>query len=314
MAVSMKTYPVDRLLAAFNLAMAGIWLVGSGSWGYAPLFVGLHLVAAGLPWLIRRAPSSPAPPVRFLRKVYPLLWLAAFWVEVDIVRGALHDGPNDALVLAIEEALLGGHLHLVWMPRMHDLWISEIFYFSYFAYYLALVLPVLWMVTRSAHHELMDALFRVMATFTACFLFYAFWPVDGPHFTGPIFDGPNGQGLFARLVDLVAIQHGQAAGAAFPSSHVAGAFTMAWVGWLYLPRWGFRVLALEAVGVFLSTVYTQQHYAIDALAGVLTALIVQAIVVPAALRVLRDRDERIPGIPPLLKPRLVPSLSGEEHP
>lgn len=314
MAVNMKTYPVDRLLAAFNLAMAAIWLMGSTRWDYAPILVGVHLAAAGLPWLIRTATLPAAPLVRLLRKVYPMIWLAAFWSEVDLLRRALHETPNDAVVLAAEEALLGGHLHLVWMPRMHELWISEIFYFSYFAYYLALVVPVLWLVIHASHDELMDALFRVMATFTACFLFYAFWPVDGPHFTGSIFDGPNGRGVFARLVDFVAIQHGQAMGAAFPSSHVAGAFTMAWVAWLYLPRWGFRILAVEAVGVFLSTVYTQQHYAIDALAGVVTALLVQTLMVPVVLRILRDRPQPIPGVPPLPVPELVPSLSREEHP
>lgn len=313
MAVSMKAYPVDRLLAAYNLAMAGIWLTGWTAWSYAPVLVGVHLAAASLPRLIRRAGPGVAPPVRLLRKVYPMIWLAAFWTEVDLARWALHESANDAAVLALEDALLGGHLHLVWMPRMHELWISELFYFSYFAYYLALVVPMLWLLLHVSHDELMDALFRLMATYTVCFLFYALWPVDGPHFTGPIFDGPNGRGLFARLVDFVAIQHGQAGGAAFPSSHVAGVLTMAWVAWRYLPRWGFYILALEAVGVFFSTVYTQQHYAIDALAGLLTAIAVQGLVVPIALRFLRDREPPAPGLPPLPVPGLIASLSREEH-
>lgn len=293
-----RLYPVDRLLAGFNVVMAAVWLSGMDRWGYAQVLAVVHVAAAALPLLIRRAKMLSGPG-RLLRTLYSMVWLMAFWTEVDFVRRLLHDRAHDALIIGLEDSLLGVHPHEVWMPHMHDLWISEILHFAYFAYYLVLTAPVLWLLVRGRQEALMDTLFRLMATLTVCFLFYLLMPVDGPRHTGPVFDGPNARGPFFRLVDIVAIEHGESLGAAFPSSHVAAAVTMAWVARLHLPRWAFRALVLEAVGVFLATFYTQQHYAIDALAGVLLAFILQGVLVPLALASARERDARIPGLPPL---------------
>lgn len=308
MAVSGRVYPVDRLLAVFNVIMAAVWLNGVDRWGYGQVLAVVHMVAAGLPLLLRRA-STLSGPGRVLRQLYPMVWLMAFWTEVDFVRRLLHDRAYDALIIRLEDSLFGIHLHEVWMPRMHDLWISEILHMAYFAYYFVLAVPVVWLLLRGRQEALMDTLFRLMATLTVCFLFYLLMPVDGPRHTGAVFDGPNARGLFARLVDLVAVEHGESLGAAFPSSHVAASVTVAWVARHHLPRWAFRVLALEAVGVFLATFYTQQHYAIDALAGVLLALVLQGLLVPLALASARARDPRIPGLPPLPPGLVVP---GEE--
>ncbi len=53
-------------------------------------------------------------------------------------------------------------------------------------------------------------------------------------------------------------------------------------------RWFRRpvaaLLAAAAVGVTLSCVYTQNHYAVDALAGIVWALALQLVVAPALLR------------------------------
>ena len=304
-----STYPVDTLLSAFNLVMAGIWLTGAAAWEYAPVLGAAHAVAAALPWLLRRM-EKPSPPVWVLRRLYPMLWLLAFWIEVDLVRRQLGDTAYDAWVVALEDAVLGIHLHEIWMPNMHALWFSELMYAAYFGYYLTLVLPVLWLLARRSDGVLMDALFRMMATFTVCFLLYALWPVDGPRHVGPFFDAPDAQGLFYSLVDFVAVKNGTSLGAAFPSSHVAGAVTVAWVARLYMPRWAFWVLSLEAAGVFLSTFYTQQHYAIDAVAGVMVAVVIQGLAIPMARRRLSRVAFDAPGIPPL--PRLVRYATPEE--
>ena len=306
-----STYPVDTLLSAFNLLMAGIWLTGVAAWAYAPVLVVVHAAAAALPWLLRRM-ETPSRPVWALRRLYPMVWLLAFWTEVDLVRRQLGDGAHDAWVVALEDAVLGIHLHEIWMPNMHSLWFSELMYAAYFGYYLTLVLPVLWLLARRSDEVLMDALFRMMATFTVCFVLYALWPVDGPRQVAPFFDGPNARGVFYRLVDFVAVQNGMSLGAAFPSSHVAGVVTVAWVARRYMPRWAFWILSLEAAGVFLSTFYTQQHYAIDAVAGVMVAVAVQGLAVPMARRGLSRAALDAPAVPPL--PRQVCYAAPEEDP
>lgn len=296
-----STYPVDTLLSVFNLLMAGIWLTGVAAWEYAPVLVAVHAAAAALPWLLRRV-ERPSRPVWVLRRLYPMVWLLAFWTEVDLVRRRLGDGAYDAWVVGLEDAVLGIHLHEVWMPNMHALWFSELMYAAYFGYYLTLVLPILWLLVRRSEEVVMDALFRMMATFTVCFLLYALWPVDGPRHMAAVFDGPNARGVFYRLVDLVAVKNGSSLGAAFPSSHVAGAFTVAWIARRHMPRWAYWILSLEAAGVFLSTFYTQQHYAIDAVAGVMVAVVVQGLAIPIARRGLSRATLGSPAVPPLPQP------------
>lgn len=303
-----RTYPVDWLLAAYNLVMALVWLLGAPGWTHGPALVTAHLAAAALPLLVARA-GPPGPLLARVRALYPLAWLLAFWIEVDLVRRRLHHGAHDAFVLALEDGILGLHPHALWMPRMHDLWLSEILHFSYFAYYAALVIPILWLAARGTEARLMDAQLRMMAVFALCFLSFAAFPVDGPQHTAPLFQGPNAAGPFARLTGLVARGNAEALGAAFPSSHVAGAVTMAWIARLHLPRWAFLLLAAEAVGVFLSTFYTQQHYAIDSLAGVAVAVATQALLVPALLgaRARWAAASRAPRRPSLPVPALPPA-------
>jgi hypothetical protein len=57
--------------------------------------------------------------------------------------------------------------------------------------------------------------------------------------------------------------------------------TIAFLGWRWFPRGVAALLTLEALGVVVSTVYTQNHYGIDSLAGIVWALAIQLGVVPA---------------------------------
>ena len=93
-----------------------------------------------------------------------------------------------------------------------------------------------------------------MLTYLTCFLFYIAFPVYGPR--------------------------AMAAGTAFPSSHVAGVVTMAVLGWRWLGRgWGL-VMAVAALAVTLSTVYTGNHYVVDAMVGALWVVPFQAWIQP----------------------------------
>jgi membrane-associated phospholipid phosphatase len=58
-------------------------------------------------------------------------------------------------------------------------------------------------------------------------------------------------------------------------------------------RW---LLAVEAFGVVVATVYTQNHYAIDVTAGLLWTVLLQLLVVPA---LTRSRAQR-PVAPPIM--------------
>ena len=274
----------ERLVAVYNGAMAIVWLGSSARAPHAKWLVLAHTAAAALPWLYRACPR-PTAPIRLLHELYPLLLLAGFWTELDVLHGTL-GGPSSLAVPQLDLALFGTHLHEIWLPAMKGAWFSEPMYFMYFLYYPLIYLPLLVMVIRGRRDAVRDMTLRLMVTFLVCYSVYVLLPVNGPQLLLAPPEGPYQQGLFYRLVAM-AQQSGSALGCAFPSSHVAGAVTIAVLAWRWFPRWIGVVLSLEALGVFLATTYTQNHYAVDSIAGLLLGLGLQLVVVPALLRLRR---------------------------
>ncbi len=271
--------PMDRVLAAYNLALAAVWAISWGAVSHAPWIALAHVAAATLPWLFARVPEPRSRFSDIVHELYPYVWLGAFWSELDLLRPVLDLTGIDGPVAALDRAVFGVHLHEIWMPAMPQLWFSELMHFSYFFYYALIVLPPLVALLQRRTDALRDLTFRLMVTYLACYVIFVVAPVDGPHFLYEHFQGPHQEGFFYGLVDATQ-QAGDARGCSFPSSHVAAAVVIALSGWRWFPRWAAVVLTVEAIGVFLSTTYTQNHYAIDAVAGVVYALVLQVTAIP----------------------------------
>ncbi|MBI2403704.1 MAG: phosphatase PAP2 family protein [Gemmatimonadetes bacterium] len=304
MALTRGARPGDFLVAAYNLLLGAIWWANWRQAPHAPWIAIAHLAAAGLPWLIARAPRRRWDFMAALREIYPLLLLLPFWTELDLLRDVLGYHGYDAQIQALDRAVFGVHLHAVWLPRMDALWVSEPLFFMYYAYYALIFLPPLVLAFRGHRGALRDVTLRLMATYLTCYVVYLAFPVYGPHFLEPHHQGPHTAGFFYNLV-AAAQAAGDSHGCAFPSSHVAGAVTIALVAWRWFPRGLAVVLSLEALGVVLSTVYTQNHYGIDSLFGIGWAFTIQLGVVPAGAYLLGPaRARRTPPVPPELAPAL----------
>lgn len=312
--------PIDWLMAAYNAAMALFWAVLLP--GMLPLhvwplaLVAAHAAAACLPLLIRRLPERPAIVTRLLREAYPLLWLGALWVELDPAIFFAHASSFDAAIMSLDLAMFGVHLDATWMPAMPQVWFSELMHFAYWAYLPLIFLPPIVMAIRRRADAYQDITLRLMTAYVICYIVYLVFPTVGPHVFGIRYvGGPLTDGFFYALVQA-AHESGDVVGAAFPSSHVVGAVSIAWLGWRWFSPWIAILMSIEAFGVILSTVYTQNHYAVDSVAGLCTALVIQAFVVPAVRRTLSTRPSRgrvrartaWSSIPPLAP---VPLLGGE---
>lgn len=277
--VESQLLPVDWLVATYNLLFAVIWLWNAARTWYAPLIGVAHLAGLSLPALLRSRATAESRAGSVLREVYPLILVAAFWTELDLVRPVLALASHDGAVAAWDRGMFGVHIHQVWMPRMSSLWFSELMYLSYEGYYLLVFLPPIVLALKWRRLELRDFTFRITLVYLICFIVYAAFPVDGPHFLEEPFRGPHVEGLFYRL-NAMAQASGDSLGCSFPSSHVAAAVTSAFLSAKYFSRWIAVLMAFEALGITLATVYTQNHYAIDSLAGLLLALPLQVIIVP----------------------------------
>jgi membrane-associated phospholipid phosphatase len=274
-----RLLPVDWLVCGYNGLFGFVWLWNMSASRFAPAIAVAHFAGMALPWLIGRAPAQISAFRRTLREVYPLILVGAFWTELDLLRPVLALASYDTPIAALDLKVFGVHIHEIWMPSMSAVWFSELMYFSYEGYYLLVFLPPLVLAALGRHSELRDAAFRLTLVYMICFVVYAAFPVDGPHFLHEPFQGPHTEGFFYRL-NALAQASGDSQGCSFPSSHVAAAVTSAYIGWKYFPRWLAVLMALEALGITLSTTYTQNHYAIDSLAGLVLAVPLQAAIVP----------------------------------
>ncbi len=281
--IGRRAAPAERLTAAYNVVLAVVWATLMNRAPYASLLCVAHAAGAAVPWLYRRSPDHLSRVSATLREVYPLIWLIAFWTELDFLRHLLHATPNDRPIAALDVALFGVNIDRVWMPSMPATGFSELMHLLYFAYYPAVLLPLVYVAVAGGAPMKRDFAFRVMLVYLASFTVYMAYPVDGPHFSGARYEGALQHGFFYRLVSVLQ-GAGDSQGCSFPSSHVAASVTMAYLalGWFRRPV--AALLSAAALGVTVSSVYTQNHYAVDVLAGVVWALALQLLVAPALLR------------------------------
>lgn len=270
--------PLDRWLAWFNVFATGAWLpllhTGLGRW-----LALTHAAALLLPWLLARAPVRLSPWVGWLRETYPLFWIPAFWGELGMRHLLVPTAANDSLIMRVDRLLFAGHPNLTWLPTMPWPWFSETMHSFYFAYYpLLLAVPVL-LVSSRCRQTIRELGLRLAVTYLACFATYLVFPVIGPLELFPRAAETHTAGIFYQL-NLAMRSAGDSLGTAFPSSHTAGSIALAWLAWRRLPRWFAWVCTLVAAMVTLATVYTQNHFAVDALASVVLTPFLMLVVVP----------------------------------
>jgi membrane-associated phospholipid phosphatase len=282
---------VDYATQAYLLLVAVLVLLFHGTTiPHWPLVIGAHLAGVlllhGLVQAVARAPQNAA--LSFLRHFYPILLYAGFYREVGELNQMFVSGVLDHHVIRFDQWLFGFQPSLDLMDRFPSVWVSELFYVSYFSYYIMIagVGLALFLQDRRQFFHFVSA---VSLVFYCCYLAYIFYPVIGPRvfyaavsnyalpadlqalYPAVTFPASVQTGLFYRIMDVVYATF-EPSGAAFPSSHVAVAIVTATFSTRYLPRirslhWFFVVM------MSISTVYCRYHYVADVLAGALTALV-----------------------------------------
>lgn len=252
--------------------------------------VALHVLGlAVIHGLIRWAASRPRNPVlEFLRHFYPVLLYTAFFCETGMLNQMFVPNYLDPWFLGLEQRLFGMQPSVEFMNRLPYLLVSEVFFASYFSYYLMIggVGLALFLRQRRAFYHYVSV---VSFVFYVCYVAYIFLPVMGPRGFFREIGGyripMEAAGLSAVPEYPAAVQGGpfywimtqiysglEAAGAAFPSSHVAVSICTCMFSWRYLRpiRWIHSVMVTL---LCLATVYCRYHYLVDVIAGVATGLI-----------------------------------------
>lgn len=254
-----------------------------------PWLVAVHLVCLALVHLlIQTAAARPANRVLDLfRHFYPVLLYAGFYRETGTLSQMLHEGHLDAVFIRLDQLVFGCQPSREFMLTFPSVWVSELFYFSYFSYYIMIggVGLALFFRNRPAFYHYVSV---VSFVFYALYLTYIFLPVIGPRIiytdiapfdpppealpvAGWTFPEPVLNGPFHQLMGVI-YHYFETDGAAFPSSHVAIALVTVYFSFCYLRRirWFHLVMAIL---LCLSTVYCRYHYAVDVVGGALTTAV-----------------------------------------
>ena len=271
---------VTVLILLFHNATVPGW-----GWLVAANLTALLLVHGLIHWQASR-PSARI--LDFLRQFYPLLLYTGFFCETGQINRMFISTYLDPLCIRLDQSLFGCQPSLLFMQQLPCLWLSELLHAAYFSYYLmvgGLGLALLFRNRRYFAHYVAVISF----VFYLCYLAYIFLPAIGPMiFCDPlpgyslppavqqlapttVYPAAVTNGLFYRLMEWI-YRVFEAPGAALPSSHVAVALCTVYFSFRYLRPIRFVHLAV-AVLLCLSTVYCRYHYAVDVLAGVLTAAI-----------------------------------------
>jgi membrane-associated phospholipid phosphatase len=259
-----------------------------------PRLLGAHAACLLLVhWLIQAyARRKPAPLLDFLRHFYPVLLYTALFVETGLLNRMFCQEYLDPMVAQWEQALFGCQPSVLFMQKLPWLAVSELFYASYFSYYVMIAGVGIALFLRS-RRQFFHYLSVISFLFYVCYLIYIFLPVIGSRVffhqvEGYVLPDATQQlaltdaypeavqaGVFFRLMRWV-YRVFEAPGAALPSSHVAVALCTVFFSFRYLRRIRYVHLAV-ALLLCLSTVYCRYHYALDVLAGLVTA----AVLIPA---------------------------------
>ena len=249
-----------------------------------------HVAAVSIAmWAVYR--MLPCGLTRALRATVQLVLLSWWYPDIYELNRIF---PNlDHLFASWEQTLFGCQPALIFSQVMDDAVTGELMCLGYACYYpMLVVVAVAVLLCRNEAFE--RVVFVIAATFFIHYVVFIALPVTGPQYyyeavgVDKIAKGefPNVHDHFnhhqERMAcpgyadgvfhEMVASAHdaGERPVAAFPSSHVAVCIMLMLVTFHYRLRRLFWCLMPFAILLFLSTVYIRAHYAIDALAGLVT--------------------------------------------
>ena len=218
--------------------------------------------------LLAPAARQAGPVGRFLGDWYPMLLLGGLYAEVGVLNVDLAY-QHDQVIQRLELWVFGSQLSYRWIREMPNRLLSWLLHGCYLAYYAILYASPLGLWLSGRRDAARRTIFAVMVTFYICYVVFLFFPVAGPRYA---FDLAHNAatGVWPARAAQWLLDRGDSWGAAFPSSHVAAAVVAALCALRYSRPLGL-LLAPLTLGLVLSVVYGQFHYAVDAVAGLIVA-------------------------------------------
>lgn len=267
---------IRRLFAIYLIvsAIALLFPHRPASW---PVLLLLHAVIAML--LLKRDSFkrfAQSKPGRIIGDWYLLILIPLLYTELAPLNFSIFNGHYfDSIIIGWEKRIFGGMPSHDLAQRFPFLPLSEFFHFSYISYYLIIYGPAFYLYLKGKREDHQRLVFNIMLAFFAHYVFFIYFPVQGPRYLFPAPGGKLADGFFYQTAHKI-LESGSSRGAAFPSSHVGVSFAQSAFVFLTAPRIAPVVLLLSA-GLALGAVYGGFHYGTDALCGLLYGLALFAL-------------------------------------
>jgi len=261
---------VDFIFVAYLLGVVLIMVLLGWGHKYFNQVVVTHIVftAVILVFAYYVRPGSNSA-LKFIRSWYPIVLLIYLYSESGLINDILLKAPLDSMYIALDKFIFHCEPAMVLPVKFNNRFLIEFFHFSYFTYYL--YLPVIGGILYFKDKQFFEEfLFTISLTLLSCYLLFIFFPATGPI---PLRRGLY-YGFFTSLMDL--IYYLETPGGAFPSSHVAFAVVCMLMVLRKKPMLGLILLPF-VTSLIVATVYCRYHYAVDAAAGIIYAVLMMFI-------------------------------------
>jgi len=265
--VKARIFPTDYLVLFYGAFLLLIALffgnrIEEGS-NFLTLDFGVLMILSVCIYFERRDYHSQ---IYWIHVWIPILTLALFYTQSTIFDNLIFPHTFDPLLQRWDKTVFGVALNTKLAPLAKSSFIDETMHGFYFFYYFMLFVPGLIMMLKR-HPLVFEMIFTIAVMAYLHYIFFMLFPADGPiDYHSQLF----GKGsIFIPLMNLIYQTSGQQGGGAFPSTHVSTVVVVM----LFTAKFRRKSLWLTfpvTVGIIIATVYCSYHYAIDALAGIVS--------------------------------------------
>ena len=208
--------------------------------------------------------------LNLLRNCYPVLFSMLFYTET-VFYNKLFFNNLDKYLIQLDNKIFGFQPSIKFSDYFSNPIFSELMYMGYFTLYI-LIISFVFITYFKLKKNAEELFFKLAASMLLFYLFFCFFPAAGPqfYFTSPEKDLPTAF-VFDKIMHF--IQKAEQPTGAFPSSHVGISLIILALFRKRVPNY-FKIAIPFVILLILSTVYIKAHYAVDAIAGVISVPIV----------------------------------------
>ena len=263
----MNLNATDKITIFYNLILvifAFIFRLNIAAYAYHLAF-NLSVILIVLLLSFRRRNSLS---VRMVSLWYPFVLYGLLYYQTGLINRVVVPQFLDGFFMNLDVRIFGEFPAFFLRGKQGSAFLDEFFHFFYFSYYL--IIPLTGILLFRKDVKLFESfVFQLSSLFYLCYFIYILLPVEGP--VALRNEYYHHGGLFQTMVDFIYAE-GENPGAAFPSSHVAATFLVAWWGSMHFERMKISYW-LTCLFLSIATVYCMFHYAVDVIGGLLLGIL-----------------------------------------